>query len=376
MRRAALRRRVSPRWLAAAGCTAGLAGNALQPQEGWNPSLACLGDCGTLAPAQRSPPCPRCGIDTTPPTLLERLRGGSDEAAWSRVVRLYAPLLFAWARRCGETEADAADLAQEVFLTLLRTLPTFEYDRHAGRFGLAVDADAQQAARDRKRREVRQDRVLAQRGPEPDLPDVAEAFWEGEYRQELARLRPGPDAGGVRAEHLAGMLGDGGAGPALRRGGPRAGPERERRLHRQVPGAAPVAAGAVAGCLISRDSSSSRSRSQTRTASRRGSARSRNRRSPASHSPTTTGAGVPFASRRTWRVMLVTPPIATTSRPGPSSAGGREQLDDAGVTGALHEDDDVAGRHGRQPATSPAGRQQVAAGLVVLLRHTSRSPAP
>jgi len=33
-------------------------------------------------------------MHTTPATLLERLRGDRDEAAWGRFVDLYTPLLF------------------------------------------------------------------------------------------------------------------------------------------------------------------------------------------------------------------------------------------------------------------------------------------
>ena len=41
--------------------------------------------------------------------------------------------------------------------------------------------------RDRKRRQARADKALGQLGPEAEIPDGAEAFWETEYRQELAR---------------------------------------------------------------------------------------------------------------------------------------------------------------------------------------------
>jgi RNA polymerase sigma-70 factor (ECF subfamily) len=41
--------------------------------------------------------------------------------------------------------------------------------------------------RDRKRREVRLVKALAQRPPEPELPDAAEVFWETEYYQQLSQ---------------------------------------------------------------------------------------------------------------------------------------------------------------------------------------------
>lgn len=65
---------------------------------------------------------------TTSPSLLERLRYADDPQAWSRFVRLYTPVLYAWARRMRLQHADAVDLVQEVFAVLVRKLPVFEYD--------------------------------------------------------------------------------------------------------------------------------------------------------------------------------------------------------------------------------------------------------
>jgi RNA polymerase sigma-70 factor, ECF subfamily len=69
-------------------------------------------------------------MDSTSASLLERLRRPQDQAAWSRLVELYTPLLFHWADRLGLQSADAADLVQEVFMLLVRKLPEFEYDPH------------------------------------------------------------------------------------------------------------------------------------------------------------------------------------------------------------------------------------------------------
>ncbi len=125
-------------------------------------------------------------IHTTSPTLLERVRQASDATAWGRLVDLYTPLLFAWARRCGESEHDAADLVQEVFVALVQTLPTFQYDRN-GKFRGWLRALLLNKLRERHRRALRAEKALAQRPQVVELPDVAELFWEVEYRQELAR---------------------------------------------------------------------------------------------------------------------------------------------------------------------------------------------
>jgi RNA polymerase sigma-70 factor (ECF subfamily) len=67
-------------------------------------------------------------MQSTPVSLLERLRRADDGAAWSEFVRLYTPLLYVWARRAGLSEADTADLLQDVFTTLLREMPRFEHE--------------------------------------------------------------------------------------------------------------------------------------------------------------------------------------------------------------------------------------------------------
>lgn len=124
-------------------------------------------------------------MHTTPPTLLERLHQAGNEAAWVRLVALYTPLLFGWARRCGETEHDAADLVQEVFVALVQTLPTFHYDR-TGNFRGWLRTLLLNKLRDRKRRAVRAGRALAQLPHDDWLPNVAETYWEEDYHKELA----------------------------------------------------------------------------------------------------------------------------------------------------------------------------------------------
>jgi RNA polymerase sigma-70 factor (ECF subfamily) len=69
-------------------------------------------------------------VPRTPSSLLDRLRQPFEPEAWARFVSLYAPLIYSWGRRAGLQDQDAADLVQEVLVTLLEVLPTFDYDRH------------------------------------------------------------------------------------------------------------------------------------------------------------------------------------------------------------------------------------------------------
>ncbi len=73
---------------------------------------------------------PRRGpvMDSTPVSLIVRLRRPADADAWERFVRLFTPLLDQWARRLGLEGPDAEDLIQDVFAVLVRRLPDFAYD--------------------------------------------------------------------------------------------------------------------------------------------------------------------------------------------------------------------------------------------------------
>ena len=94
--------------------------NGLDPESGGpGPILAILRMIGPRLP----------DIDTTPVSLLERVRQPGEQEAWARFVDLYTPMLHGWARRLGLQEPDAADLIQEVFVVLLQKLPGFTCDR-------------------------------------------------------------------------------------------------------------------------------------------------------------------------------------------------------------------------------------------------------
>jgi RNA polymerase sigma-70 factor (ECF subfamily) len=125
-------------------------------------------------------------MDRTPASLLERLRRPGETQAWDRLVELYTPLLYYWARRMGLQESDAADLVQEVFTLLVRKLPEFTYDRRKSFRGWL-----RQITVNKWREKQRRAGVVREGGaPVPaDLagPDLVEAAWEDEYQQSLVR---------------------------------------------------------------------------------------------------------------------------------------------------------------------------------------------
>jgi RNA polymerase sigma-70 factor (ECF subfamily) len=125
-------------------------------------------------------------MEQTPASLLERLRRPGDPEAWARFVALYTPLIYSWCRRAGLQDQDAADLTQDVFVTLLQVLPRFAYDRHKSfrRWLQTITLNKWRNAR-------RQQSHQAQPGHAADLDGLAatselEACWEAEYQQHLA----------------------------------------------------------------------------------------------------------------------------------------------------------------------------------------------
>ncbi|HVA51321.1 MAG TPA: sigma-70 family RNA polymerase sigma factor [Pirellulales bacterium] len=127
-------------------------------------------------------------MDTTPISLLQRVRQPDDTDAWRRLVELTTPLLFAWAYRAGLRDHDAADLVQDVLAVLVDKLPTFDYDRERSFRGwLRTVTKHKLLERRRKRLPDAMSPDDPRLGELPD-PTVLDPFWEQEYRQKLVGL--------------------------------------------------------------------------------------------------------------------------------------------------------------------------------------------
>ena len=64
----------------------------------------------------------------TSKSLLERLRQGSDQTAWTEFVHRYGQQIYRWCRAFGLQEADAEDVTQTVLVKLTDKLRAFCYD--------------------------------------------------------------------------------------------------------------------------------------------------------------------------------------------------------------------------------------------------------
>lgn len=126
-------------------------------------------------------------MNSTSASLLDRLKKPGQEAGWRRFVELYSPLLYHWVRGSGLKGADAADVVQDVFVTLVEKLPQFEYNAD-GSFRGWLRTITQNKCRDRLRRKIaapETQNTLDRAAPVARAD--AELFLEAEYRRILAR---------------------------------------------------------------------------------------------------------------------------------------------------------------------------------------------
>lgn len=70
----------------------------------------------------------------TRPSLLLRIRNAADQLAWEEFLATYEPTLRRVLRSKGVQSADADELIQEVLLTVLRSIPTFQSNQRVGAF--------------------------------------------------------------------------------------------------------------------------------------------------------------------------------------------------------------------------------------------------
>lgn len=111
-------------------------------------------------------------------SLLERARG-QDSEAWRRLVKLYSPLVFFWAKRAGLAEADAADLVQEVWQSVSAAMSRFQRDDRSGTFRGWLWTIARNKITDQFRKRIAEPnaaggtdaRLLIESVPEEELTD-------------------------------------------------------------------------------------------------------------------------------------------------------------------------------------------------------------
>jgi RNA polymerase sigma-70 factor (ECF subfamily) len=72
-------------------------------------------------------------MDETRQSLLLRAQTG-EENAWKDLTDLYRPLILGWLNRQGVPARDLEDLSQDILLSLVKHLPTFQHSGNRGAF--------------------------------------------------------------------------------------------------------------------------------------------------------------------------------------------------------------------------------------------------
>ena len=72
-------------------------------------------------------------MNETRQSLLLRAQTG-EEGAWKDLTDLYRPLIIGWLNRQGVPAADLEDLSQDILLSVVKHLPTFQHSGRRGAF--------------------------------------------------------------------------------------------------------------------------------------------------------------------------------------------------------------------------------------------------
>jgi RNA polymerase sigma-70 factor (ECF subfamily) len=127
----------------------------------------------------------------TRPSLLLRIRDPNDRASWQTFVDVYGPLVYRHCRGKGLQHADAAEVTQEVFLRVSRSISTLDYRPERGRFRAWLGTVTRNALRSfRKRRPAPGGARAAEEAAAAADPGWADDFNEHVFQVALGRCRP------------------------------------------------------------------------------------------------------------------------------------------------------------------------------------------
>ncbi|MFG0257152.1 MAG: sigma-70 family RNA polymerase sigma factor [Phycisphaerales bacterium JB043] len=127
-------------------------------------------------------------VSETRVTLLTRLRDESDPAAWAEFYQRYQELIALFAGRWGLQQADCDDVIQETLAKLVRSMPSFEYDRTKGRFRAYLKTVVSSVVLTKLRQKAKRPDVQhLDHVPEPSSENI-DLMWESEWRRHHVRL--------------------------------------------------------------------------------------------------------------------------------------------------------------------------------------------
>lgn len=126
--------------------------------------------------------------DSTHESLLLRLVKDPNQNAWDEFHGRYGDLIAGFCRAANRYRLDVEELIQEVYQSLLKSLPKFQYDKSKGKFRAYLSRVTRNKAMELSRKRTRQPKSLEGAGPgevkdEKDLDDI----WDLQWKQYLSR---------------------------------------------------------------------------------------------------------------------------------------------------------------------------------------------
>jgi RNA polymerase sigma factor (sigma-70 family) len=129
-------------------------------------------------------------------SLLSRLRDCADQESWRVFFDSYWRLIYNAAIKAGLTDAEAQDAVQETLISVMKSMPNFQYDAKKGSFKGWLLHLTRWRISDQFRKRQRglehqagnsrrpDETATVERVPNPDGPEL-EALWDEEWERNL-----------------------------------------------------------------------------------------------------------------------------------------------------------------------------------------------
>lgn len=126
-------------------------------------------------------------MTTTRVSLLVRIRNPHDSQAWTEFHNVYAPIIYGYAKARGLQHNDAQEVQSACYESIIKQIPSFEYDREQGGFKAWLRTIVNRRVVDllRRRKEVAAD--VDQLATLPGNEETAEEIWEQHWKNQLLR---------------------------------------------------------------------------------------------------------------------------------------------------------------------------------------------
>ncbi len=131
-------------------------------------------------------------LNATRMTLIAKLKDRQDGRAWKEFVEIYMPVVYRFVVRSGVQDADAADVTQDVFRSVARSIDGFQCERSKGSFRGWLMTVTRSRLSDFRARRGREVHGSGDTGVHEHIEQISastdgEAAWEQDYRQSVFR---------------------------------------------------------------------------------------------------------------------------------------------------------------------------------------------